>query len=290
MTAIIEKSSSCEGFLLAKRIYFFVVFLAFLLQPACLSHLRQAKYYYVQGQQYSRSYQEEKAAAAFKRAVEEAELEAEKNPSAQALMVKGMAELELGLWQPAEESFLRAFDYGFEQGEEWAKEVALLGTALSFQEMGLERAAFKIYAFLTQKSKLKQILLVASQKYSDILLSQALHQQSKDRQKLLNQALKSVQKLADKNLSCGFFHYLLSQIYGHLTSYWESFEEGVMAKELGLPSEKIKRDNDLQIIFCFQQLKKTLVPEEWKKFQSTYLKWLKKWGWADEQTPPWKRR
>jgi len=259
MTAIIEKSSSCEGFLLAKRIYFFVVFLAFLLQPACLSHLRQAKYYYVQGQQYSRSYQEE-------------------------------AELELGLWQPAEESFLRAFDYGFEQGEEWAKEVALLGTALSFQEMGLERAAFKIYAFLTQKSKLKQILLVASQKYSDILLSQALHQQSKDRQKLLNQALKSVQKLADKNLSCGFFHYLLSQIYGHLTSYWESFEEGVMAKELGLPSEKIKRDNDLQIIFCFQQLKKTLVPEEWKKFQSTYLKWLKKWGWADEQTPPWKRR
>lgn len=290
MTEIIKKSASRQGFLPVKRIYFFGVFLALVLQPACLSHLRQAKYYYVQGQQYSRSYQEEKAAAAFKRAVEEAEIEAENNPSAQALMVKGMAELELGWWQAAKESFLRAFDYGFEQGEEWAKEVALLGTALSFQQMGLERAAFKIYAFLTQKSKLKQILLVASQKYSDIMLSQALNQQGKDRQKTLNQALKSVQKLAAKNLSCGFFHYLLSQIYSHLTSYQESFEEAVMAKELSLPSEKIKRDNDLQIIFCYQQLKKTLVAEEWKKFQSTYLKWLKKWGWADEQTPPWKRR
>ncbi|MFQ5721955.1 MAG: hypothetical protein ACE5GI_05650, partial [Candidatus Aminicenantales bacterium] len=228
--------------------------------------------------------------SAFKKALEEAELEAKSNPSAQALMVKGMSELELGLWQPAEESFLRAFDYGFEKGEEWAKEVSLLGTALSFQEMGLERTAFKIYAFLTQKSKLRQILLVASQKYSEIMLSRALSQEGKEKQKLLNQALKSVQKLVDKDLSCGFFHYLLSQITSHLTSYRESFEEAVMARELGLPSEKIKRDNDLQLIFCYRQLEKALSGEEWKKFHSTYLKWLKKWGWADEQTPPWKRK
>jgi len=290
MTEIIKKSAISRRYFRAERFFLFIVLLSLLFQPACLSHLKEAKFYYVQGQQYSRSYQEEKAASAFKKALEEAELEAKDNPSAQALMLKGMAELELGWWDRAEESFLQAFDYGFDQGEEWAEEVSLLGTALSFQEMGLEKAAFKIYAFLTQKSKLKQILLVASQKYSDILLKRALNQEGKEKQKLLTQALKSVQKLADKHLSCGFFHYLLSQIYSHLVFYRESFEEAVMARELGLPSEKVKRDNDLQIVFCYQKLKEKLSAEGWEKFHSVYLKWIRRWGWANEQTPAWKKR
>lgn len=273
-----------------KRILFLFVVFFLLFASACVSHLKEAKFYYVQGQKYSRSYQEEKAVSAFKKALKEAEFEAEINPSAQALMLKGMTEAELELWDKAEQSFLEAFSYGFERGEEWAEELSLLGLAQSFQELGIEDSAFKIYSHLMQKSKLKQILLVASQRYTDILLKRAKQKKDKEKERLLTQALKSAQKLAEKDLSCGFFHYLLSQIYSHLFSYKESFEEAVMARELGLPSRKILGDNDLQIVFCYQKLKEKLSSEEWEKFYSLYLKWVKKWNWQGPQTPAWKKR
>lgn len=273
-----------------KKSFFLIFLFSFLFLSACVSHLKEAKYYYAQGQKFSRSYQTEKAVSSFKRALREAELEAEKHASAQAYMLKGMVELELELWEEAEESFVEAFSYGFEKAEAWAEEVSLLGLALSFQELGLEDSAFKIYAYLVNKSKLKGILQLVSQRYTDMLLERALHKKAKEGEKSLAQALKSAQRLANNDLSYGFYHYLLSQIYSHLSEHKNSFEEAVMAKELGLPTEKIFRDNDLQIIFCYQKLKENMSSEEWEKFHSSYLRWVKKWNWQDPETPGWKKR
>lgn len=275
---------------IGKKSFLPVLFFLLFFLPSCVSHLREAKFYYEQGQRFSRAYKTEKAISSFRNALEEATLEAQKHPSSQAFMLKGMAALELELWEEAEQSFVEAFSHGSEKGQEWAKEIALLGLALSFQEFGLEDSASTIYASLIQKSKLKQILLVASQRYMDITLKKALLKEPKEREKSLNALLKSTTRLVNKDLSFGFFHYLLSQIYSHLAQFRKSFEEAVMAKELGLPTKKVFRDNDLQIVFCYQRLKEKLSSEEWNKFDALYSKWLSKWNWEDPTTPDWKKR
>jgi hypothetical protein len=269
---------------------FIILLLLFWLSslPACVSHLKDAKFFYSQAQKFSRLYQTEKAIASFKRALIEAELETEKHPSAQAFMLKGMAELNLELWKEAEESFLHAFSYGFEKGEEWAREISLLGLASSLDELKLEDPALKIYASVLEKSKLRKVAVFAAQKYTDAMLKRALQKEGKEKQKILTAALKAVEKLTTKDLSCGFYHYLQSQIYSHFEDYKKSFEEAVMARELGLPKEEILRDNDLQIVFCYQSLKEKLPGKEWEEFRSRYMAWVKRWNWRDAETPSWK--
>ena len=266
----------------------FLLFCLFSL-PACVSHLKEAKFYHTQGQNFSRLYHTEKAIASFKRALREAELEVEKHPSAQAYMLKGMAELNLDMWKEAEGSFLNAFSCGFEKGEEWARELSLLGLASSLDELGLKDSALKIYARILDKSKLKQVAVFAAQKYTDMMLKRALRKEGKERHKLLTEVLKAAEKLTNKDLSCGFYHYLQSQIYSHFSDYKKSFEEAVMARELGLPKEEIFRDNDLQIVFCYQRLKQKLPLEEWEEFRAMYMEWVKRWNWTGPETPGWKK-
>lgn len=279
-----------HNFWIIPRIFFTILFLLFWLfsLPACVSHLKEAKFYYSQGQKFSRLYQADKAIASFKRALIEAELEAMQHPSAQAFMLKGMAELNLELWEEAEESFLSAFSYGFEKGEEWAREISLLGLASSLDELKLEDSALEIYSNVLDRSKLKQVAVFAAQKYTDKMLKRALQKEGKEKQKLLVAALKTAEKLTEKDLSCGFYHYLQSQIYSHLEDYRKSFEEAVMARELRLPSVEIFRDNDLQIVFCFQRLKEKLPENEWEEFRSKYMAWVERWNWRDPETPDWK--
>jgi len=81
----------------------------------------------------------------------------------------------------------------------------------------------------------------------------------------------------------------LAQVFAHQKDYSQSLEEAVMAKELGLPSEKISRDNDLQIVFSYEQLAKNLLPDELVSFRVRYNTWVKKWKWPNETTPDWKR-
>jgi hypothetical protein len=123
----------------------------------------------------------------------------------------------------------------------------------------------------------------------DAELRRGLQSEGKEREKLLTSALKTAQKLSDKDLSCGFYHYLQSQVYSHLADYRKSFEGAVMARELGLPTEEILRDNDLQIIFCYRRLKEELSAGEWEDFQTRYLAWMKKWKWRGPETPEWKK-
>jgi tetratricopeptide (TPR) repeat protein len=279
------------NFRIFPKLFFIILFFLLWLSsfPACVSHLKEAKFYYSQGQKFSRLYQADKAIASFKRALIEAELEAGRNPSAQAFMLKGMAELNLEMWEEAEESFLNAFSYGFDKGEEWAREISLLGLASSLDELKLEDSALEIYSNVLDKSKVKQVAVFASQKFTDEMLRRALQKKGKEKQKILTAALKTAEKLTNKDLSCGFYHYLQSQIYSHLGDYRKSFEEAVMARELRLPKVDIFRDNDLQIVFCFQRLKEKLKGEEWEEFRSKYMAWVKRWNWKNPETPDWKK-
>jgi tetratricopeptide (TPR) repeat protein len=257
---------------------------------SCVSHLKDAKFYYAQAQGFSRVYQTEKAVASFKKSLEEAEKEVVKKPSAQAFMVKGLTELHLSLWEEAEQSFLAAFSYGFDDGQEWAAGVSLFGLASSMEEMGLEDSAFQIYAYLVDKSKLKLVTIFAAQKYTELVLQKALEEEGKQREKQLSGLLREIESLTKKDLSCGFFHYLQSQVLGHMVKYRRSFEEAVMAKELGLPTQEIMRDNDLQIVSCFQRLREELSQGESEKFHALYLEWVKRWDWPDPEIPDWKKR
>lgn len=271
--------------------FLFLVFLLLLLSVSgCISHLREAKIHYAQGQKISRLYDTEQAIAFFKLSLNEAVKEVKKHPSAQAYMLKGMAELSLKMWKEAEESFRNAFSYGFEEGEEWAQQLSLFGLASALEELGVEEPTFRIYSYLTQKSKLKPVTIMASQKYVESLLEQALREKGEEREKLLKEALKTAEKLVEKDLSCGFYHYLQSQVYSHLADYKKSFEEALMARELGLPTQEIFRDNDLQIVFCYRKLKEMLSAEKWEEFHALYMEWVKRWKWGGPETPVWKEK
>jgi hypothetical protein len=230
----------------------------------------------------------EMAYSAYKRAYEKACLQVKNKPSAQAYMMKGLSELELEMWDEAEKSFLKAFDYGFEKGEEWAKNISLFSLAVSMEEFGLEQSAADIYDYLLSRSKLKPVAMLSVKRYSEYVIQEALETED-ETTKMLEKLLKKVHKLTEKDLSCGFYHYVESQVLSHMKLYRRSFEQAVMARELGLPTLEIFRDNDNQIVFCFSMLKKKLTEEEWKEFESIYKEWIKKWGWEGPESPDWDR-
>jgi len=256
----------------------------------CVSHLENAKAYYTGAQAKARRYDTEAAVALYKRALEEAEKEAALHPSAQAFMLKGMAAMSLELWKEAEESFLDAFSCGFDQGQEWAEWVSLLGLASTLEEMGLEAPCRKIWKHLMEKSRLRPVSEAAAQKYTDLALEETLGLPAGEREKALDRLVKEMERLVSRDFSGGFYHYLYAQVLGHAERYRESFEAAVMAKELGLPGEKISRDNDNQIVFCYRELEKSLSGRQWEAFRKTYLSWVLKWGWPGPETPAWKKR
>lgn len=257
---------------------------------SCTSHLKDAKFYYVQAQEFSRSYKTEIAIGSYKKSLEEAKKEVAKNPSSQAYMLKGLSELHLNLWEESKQSFLAAFSFGFDKGQEWAEWVSLFGLASAMQEMGLNQSAFQIYSHLVDKSKLKPVTIFAAQKYTDMVLQKALREEGKQRERLLSGLFREVEKLTNKDLSCGFYHYLQSQVLSHMSDYRRSFEESVMARELGLPTQEIFRDNDLQIVFCYQSLKEELSAGDLEAFHILFLQWIKRWNWPNPETPDWKKR
>ncbi len=257
---------------------------------ACVSHLKEAKTSYAQGQRSARDYQTQASQAYFQKARQEAFQEVRGKPSGQAYMVKGLAELELELWQEAEESFLEAFHYGFEKGEEWAHHLALFGLASSLEESGLQESSRQVYRYLLDRSRIPSITLLAAQKYTESALEEALEREEKEKDKALDSLLKTAQRLSEKDMSCGYYFYLQSQIYGHQSAYRQSFERAVMARELGLPSEAVFRDNDNQIVFCYRGLKDELAPWDWEQFLSIYQEWMRRWSWTDPETPTWLKR
>ena len=269
------------------RLYLVFVLLAGM---ACVSHLKDAKTSYAQGQRLARNYQTQASQSLFQKAREEALREVQGKPSSQAYMVKGLAELELEMWREAEESFLEAFHLGFEKGEEWAHHLALFGLASSLEESGLKDSSLQVYNYLLERSRIPAITLLAAQKYTESELKAALEEEEREKAKTLNSLLKMAQRLTEKDMSCGYYSYLQSQIYGHQVQYRLSFEKAVMARELGLPSEALSRDNDNQIVFCYRGLKQALAPGDWEEFLSIYREWMRRWNWTDPEIPSWKKR
>jgi hypothetical protein len=205
-------------------------------------------------------------------------------------MIKGLAELNLDLWEEAKDSFIKADALEFEKGEEWDSQLSLFGLASTLQEMGLGESASEIFESLLDRSRIKPVTLLAAQNHIEIELERALDTDTSTREKRLKTLLKTTDKLIDKDLACGYYHYLQSQVLAHLLDFKKSFERAVMARELGLPTEQIFRDNDNQIVYCYRELKNSLPPEQWASFEATYLDWVKRWGWKGPMTPTWRGR
>jgi tetratricopeptide (TPR) repeat protein len=264
-------------------------FLAVLLLAGCSSHLKQAKFHYSEGQLRARAYETAQAAASYKRALLEAEKVVRSNPSAQAFTLKGLAEAGLEKWPDAEKSFLQAFALGFAEGEEWARDVSLLGLGSSLDELGLKDAALRSLVDLVDHAKFKPARLEAARRYADLSLAAASGLDDKEKTSALAAVAKTLEKLIDGDFACGFYHYLLSQTESHREDYRKSFEEAAIARELGLPTEKVLRDNDLQIVFDSMKMKERFSPDEWKAFEELIGRWTRKWGWRDPLTPNWKK-
>jgi len=267
-----------------------ILVIGFFSVQGCVSHLKEAKFFYAQGEEFARAYQTQKAVASFKRALQEADRETESNPSAQAYMLKGLALLNLEMWEEAKQSFLLAHSFGFDKGEEWASQLTLFGLATTLQEMGLAEPAARVFKSLLDKSKFDPVTRLAAQSYMKLGLDKALQSERQEKEKQLRDLLKTADKLIVRNFSCGFCHYLQSQVLSHLSEFGKSFESAVIAKEIGLPTEQIGRDNDNQIVFCYQKLKETLDSVSWNDFESLYQEWMARWGWEDPEKPPWKKR
>lgn len=263
--------------------------LSVLLLAGCSSHFKQAKLFYSEGQLQARAYESARAAAFYKRALLEAEKAVQANPSAQAFMLKGLAEAALEKWPEAETSFLQAFLLGFAEGEEWARDVSCLGLSASLEELGLKDAALRTFVDLVDHAKFKPARLEAARRYVDVSLTATSALDGKEKAEALAAVVKKLEKLIDGDFSCGFYHYLLSQTESHREDYRKSFEEAVMARELGLPTEKVLRDNDLQIIFISTKMKDRLSPDDWKDFEELVGRWTRKWGWKDTLTPFWRK-
>jgi len=266
------------------------IFALLVLVMSCTSHLREAKVYFTQGEDFARIYDTERAIAAFKRAREEASSQVKKDPSAQAYMIKGLAELNLDLREEAKDSFIKANALGFEKGEEWASQLSLFGLASTLLEMGLEESASEIFESILVRSKFKPVTLLAAQNHVEIELERALDAGASSKEKQLKTLLKTTDKLIAKDLGCGYYHYLQSQVLAHLREFKKSFERAVMARELGLPTEQIFRDNDNQIVYCYRELKNSLQAEQWASFEAVYLDWVERWDWKGPETPTWQER
>jgi len=257
---------------------------------SCVSHLREAKFFYARGQEYSRRYDQPRANAAFLRARQEAEKAVGKEPGSQAFMVRGLAEMSLEMWDEAEQSFRTAFAYGFENGQEWAEWLSLFGLAVSLQESGLGDSARRLYLLLIDRSRLKPVTVLAAQRYTEAVLEEALAAEGREKDAAVQKLLKELEDLSDKDPGCGYYHYLISQALSHRAEYGRAFEEAVMAKELGLPSHEVSRDNDLQIVFCARRHGDALSGGEREEFQAVLEGWIKRWGWPDPSTPEWRKR
>lgn len=263
--------------------------LAALFSISCLTPLGRAKHYYAEAQDLARTSRTEQAIASWKKSLEEAVRACRKNPSAQAFTVQGLALANLGRWREAEGAFLQAFALGFEDGESWASESALAGLAASFEDLGLEAPALRIYAQIVDDSGFEPATMLAAERRTNLVLARAAELEPGERSRALAALLKTLDRLLDRDFACGLYHYLHAQVDGHLGDLRRSYEEAVMGRELGLPSEKIGRDNDNQLVYCYVRLLDSLAPAERDALAAAQTRWAAKWGWRDDRTPAWKK-
>ncbi|HPW17323.1 MAG TPA: hypothetical protein PLP83_02960 [Candidatus Aminicenantes bacterium] len=263
--------------------------LSVVLSAACATSLGRAKRFYAEGQDLARAFRTEAAVAQWKRALDEAGRACRRRPSAQAFTVKGLAEANLGRWREAERSFLAAFGFGFGDGKDWASDSALAGLAASFEGLGLEAPALRLYARLADRSGFRPAVMLAAERRTNLALAGLAGLEAKERDRSLADLLKTLDRLIDRDFACGLYHYLHAQVDGHAGELGRAYEEAVVARELGLPTEKIGRDNDNQLVYCYVRLLDSLAPAERGALAAAQAGWAAKWGWRDDRTPAWKK-
>jgi hypothetical protein len=278
-----------SNFAVRAKLAVLVIGVAAALSASCLTDLARAKRDYTEGQALARTAQTARAVASWQRSLDEARRACRRRPSAQAFTVKGLAEANLGRWREAEASFLQAFSFGFGPGETWASDSALAGLAASFEDLGLGAPALRIYGLIADKFDFKPALMVAAERRTNLVLARLADLEPGEQAKTLAGLGKSLDRLIDRDFACGLYHYLRSQVDGHLGDLRRSYDEAVMARELGLPSEKIGRDNDNQLVYCYGRLMASLAPAERDALAAAQARWAAKWGWRDDRTPAWKK-
>jgi hypothetical protein len=263
--------------------------LVVLFSASCLAPLRRAKHYYAEGQDLARASRTEQAVAYWKRALDESVRACRRSPSAQSFTVQGLALASLGRWREAEGAFLQAFALGFGDGKSWASDSALTGLAASFEDLGLEAPALRVYAQIVDDSQFEPALMLAAERRTNLVLARAAELEPDERGRTLAALVKTLDRLLDRDFACGLYHYLHAQVDGHLGDLRRSYEEAVMARELGLPTAKIGRDNDNQLVYCYVRLLASLAPAERDALAAAQARWAAKWGWRNDRTPAWKK-
>lgn len=256
---------------------------------SCASHLKKAKIYYARAGQEEAALRTERAVALYKLARFEASVEAEKDPSIQVFLVKGLAEVNLAMWKEAEASFVKAFALGHDPAQAWASDAALLGLAASFEAIGLDDSAGGVYENLMRNSKFRPAVMTSASKRTEAVLRKSLGLTPKEKGKALSALLRDLDKLIEDDYACGLYHYLASQVCGHSGDHERGYSEAVVARELGLSSEIILRDNDNQLVFCYKKLKDLLPSPEKEEFEARHAAWAARWGWPGPETPDWKK-
>jgi tetratricopeptide (TPR) repeat protein len=272
-----------------RRTQALALLLSLALSVSCLTHLSRAKRYYAEGQEQARVFQTERAVACWKKALDEAGRECRRRPSAQAFTVRGLAEANLGRFAEAEASFLAAFSFGFGDGKSWASDSALAGLAASFEAQGLEAPALRIYAQIVDDSRFDPAVRLAAERRTNLILAGLDGLSAAEKTRTLAALLKTLDRLVERDFACGLYHYLHAQVDGHLGDLRRAYEEAVMARELGLASAKIARDNDNQLVYCYLRLIDSLPAAEGDALRTAQARWAAKWGWRDDRTPAWKK-
>lgn len=256
---------------------------------ACSSHLRDAKLFYARAGEEEARFRTAEAAALYKRARLEALREAGRKPSVQAYLIKGLSEVNLEMWKEAESSFAGAVALGHDEARSWASDASLLGLAASFEELGLGDQSGRIYAALVKGSKFRPAVMTAASRRVEAVLRASLALPQKEKEKSLAGLLREIDSLLTDDYACGLYHYLASQVCGHSGDLGRGYEEAVAARELGLPSEKILRDNDNQLIFCYKGQLAGLPSPEREVFDAQHRAWTARWGWPSPEKPAWKK-
>ncbi len=59
--------------------------------------------------------------------------------------------------------------------------------------------------------------------------------------------------------------------------------QAVLARELGLPTEELLRDNDNSLLFCYRQL----IQNGRVEYEARQAAWAKRWEWPDATHAAW---
>lgn len=260
------------------------VLVAALLPCACATHrLERVKLHYLRAVELADRMDRAGAAAELKLVQSEA---AKIGGDPQAWLIKGQAEVELGLFEEARRSFARARESGGGIDTGWEQAAQLLGLAAVYEEMEMENVAAALCETALDQAKKAgpDLFEVAAGRWVDLTLGQVSPEdESKTRTKLLDGLDKKVRSMVGDTPTSGTLRYLLSQVEIHLEHYEEGWNQAVMARELGLRSEEILRDNDESLIFCYRQLKEKGQFE----YDERQAAWAARWGWPTPEQAPW---